>query len=202
MKKMFVVIIVTALLMACLTAYAADKGSAVKSGSVETAFKSTFPQIKFDSFGPSPIKGLYEVIAGNNILYYSSEGYLIFGELWSKDGQSVTAKRHAALMDEKAKNLKLADALKIGSGKNIVIEISDPDCPYCRKASAFLPTARMLHGTCFFFRLHRFTRTQKNTHYIFYLRIPRRLTRKSILERWTTKNSTFCLMSKKRRAIG
>lgn len=31
----------------------------------------------------------------------------------------------------------LAKAVKVGSGKTMVIEFTDPDCPYCRKGSEF-----------------------------------------------------------------
>lgn len=34
--------------------------------------------------------------------------------------------------------MDLLKALKIGSGKTMVIEFTDPDCPYCRRASALL----------------------------------------------------------------
>ena len=33
--------------------------------------------------------------------------------------------------------LDLDKAVKIGSGKTMVIEFTDPDCPYCRKGSAY-----------------------------------------------------------------
>lgn len=33
--------------------------------------------------------------------------------------------------------LDLSKALKIGSGKTMVIEFTDPDCPFCRKAEAY-----------------------------------------------------------------
>lgn len=34
-------------------------------------------------------------------------------------------------------SVDLAKALKVGSGKITVIEFTDPDCPYCRKAEEF-----------------------------------------------------------------
>lgn len=36
-----------------------------------------------------------------------------------------------------ATQLDLNKAVKIGSGKTMVIEYTDPDCPYCRKGSEF-----------------------------------------------------------------
>jgi thiol:disulfide interchange protein DsbC len=36
-----------------------------------------------------------------------------------------------------AAGLDLSKALKIGTGKTMVIEFTDPDCPYCRRGAAF-----------------------------------------------------------------
>ena len=33
--------------------------------------------------------------------------------------------------------LDLSKAVKVGNGKTMVIEFTDPDCPFCRKAEAF-----------------------------------------------------------------
>jgi thiol:disulfide interchange protein DsbC len=33
--------------------------------------------------------------------------------------------------------MDLGKALKIGSGKTVVIEFTDPDCPYCRRGAAY-----------------------------------------------------------------
>ena len=33
--------------------------------------------------------------------------------------------------------LDLDKAVKVGNGKTVVIEFTDPDCPYCRKGSAY-----------------------------------------------------------------
>ncbi len=36
-----------------------------------------------------------------------------------------------------AAEMDLGKAIKIGSGKTLVIEFTDPDCPYCRKGAEF-----------------------------------------------------------------
>jgi thiol:disulfide interchange protein DsbC len=50
-----------------------------------------------------------------------------------------------------ADTLDLDKAVKVGSGPTMVIEFTDPDCPYCRKAEAF------------------FTGKSQVTRYIFFL---------------------------------
>ncbi|MCG6551364.1 MAG: DsbC family protein [Candidatus Magnetominusculus sp. LBB02] len=107
---------------------------------VEDKIREIFPDVKPDSVKETPIKGLYEVIKGSEIVYFDPvTGYLIFGEIISpKDKKSLTAERKQQLRAAKIKDMPLDKALKIGSGKNTVIEFTDPDCPFCRKAGVFL----------------------------------------------------------------
>jgi thiol:disulfide interchange protein DsbC len=81
---------------------------------------------------------LYEVVSGQNIFYYYPEKDLILtGEMIGKDLKSRTAERRGALASRLVKDLPLDKAVKIGDGKTVVIEFTDPDCPYCRKASEY-----------------------------------------------------------------
>ena len=107
-------------------------GTDVKA--IEKDLKQTFPQFRFDGFRKTPIAGIYEIDAGSQIFYFSPQGYLFFGELYSKDGVNITAQRRSRLMAAKVKDLPLGDAIKIGSGKKTVIEFADPVCPFCRRA--------------------------------------------------------------------
>ena len=103
----------------------------------ENLMKS-FPNLKVDGFRESPLKGLYEITAGEQVFYFSPEGYLFFGEIWTKDGKNLTAEMREKGAAERIKNLPLDKALKIGNGPKTVIEFTDPDCPYCRKVDSFL----------------------------------------------------------------
>ncbi len=49
-----------------------------------------------------------------------------------------------------AGQMDLTKALKIGSGKTVVIEFTDPDCPYCRKGAAFFRDRRDVTRYIFF----------------------------------------------------
>jgi thiol:disulfide interchange protein DsbC len=101
----------------------------------ETAFRSAFPQVNFDTITPTEIPGLYEVVAGQNVLYYyPAKDLILTGEIFGKDLKSRTAERRGVLAAQKVKTLPLDKAVKVGDGKTIVIEFTDPDCPYCRKA--------------------------------------------------------------------
>ena len=103
----------------------------------ETLMK-TFPNMKLDGFRESPLKGLYEITAGEQVFYFSPEGYLFFGEIWTKDGKNLTAEMREKVVAERINTLPLDKALKIGNGPKKVIEFTDPDCPYCRKVDNFL----------------------------------------------------------------
>ena len=125
----------------------------------EESLKKDFPKLKFDSIRTSNLKGLYEVTAGNEILYYSPEAQSIFaGEIYTKDGRSLTRERQQENMTkkikEKMKDVPLQKAVSIGQGKHTIIEITDPDCPYCRRASEF------------------FSKRTDTTRYVFFLPLP------------------------------
>jgi thiol:disulfide interchange protein DsbC len=96
-----------------------------------------FPNLTVGNIEESPIKGLFEITAGDNIFYWSREGYVIFGEMFSKDGVSITSEKRKKLWSAKISRIPLGKALKIGNGRNVVVEFTDPDCPYCRKVNEF-----------------------------------------------------------------
>lgn len=116
------------------------------------SLKKNYPDLQFDSIKEIQIKGLYEVISGINIFYYHPKtGYIISGEIHTKDGKNLTSDRNTEIVSAKAKNLPLDKAIKIGSGKNIVVEFTDPDCPYCRKASEYFKKRDDITRYIFFF---------------------------------------------------
>ena len=111
----------------------------------EESLKSNFPGIPIDNMTPCNVPGLYEVTAGQQIFYYCPEAEAIIGgPIIVKGGRNLTEEKQEALekkrlaeMAKKVKDIPLGKALKIGSGKNTVIEITDPDCHFCRQASQY-----------------------------------------------------------------
>lgn len=131
------------------------------------SLKKNFPNLRVDSVSESPIKGLYEIVAGNQVFYFSPDGYLMFGELWTKDGKNLTAEMRDKVLAEKVKNIPLDKAFKIGSGKHQVIEFTDPDCPYCRKVDEFLAKRTDVTRYVFFFPLRQIhPDAEKKSQYI------------------------------------
>ena len=150
MKKIFASIV-----MSLLTAVLASSCLAAQSETeVRQALAKAFPGIKAGEISGSEIPGLYEVEAGSNVIYfYPEKGLLVFGEIWTKDGKNITAEKRARLAAAKLKDLPLDKAVKIGNGRNKVIEFTDPDCPYCRKAAEFFKGRDDVTLYVFFFPL-------------------------------------------------
>jgi thiol:disulfide interchange protein DsbC len=138
------------------------------SETMEENFKKLFPNIPVESIMPTEIKGVYEIVSQNQIGYFAPEpGYLILGEIIDRNGVNITVKRRNENIASKSKDLPLDKALKIGSGKNIILEFTDPDCPYCRKASSFLGQKTDVTRYVFFLPLPMHKDAENKIKYIF-----------------------------------
>ncbi|HUJ16740.1 MAG TPA: DsbC family protein [Nitrospirota bacterium] len=127
------------------TPAAAGDSSSEKSRAAADSFKQDFPSVNFSRVLESGIEGLYEVISGTNIVYYAPAAHkVIAGDLFDAGGLNVTAEKRETLRAlQEAETAKLIDilpldkAIKIGHGRNVVVEFTDIDCPYCRKVEEF-----------------------------------------------------------------
>jgi|SRR3989339_1514113 len=105
----------------------------------EESFRKSFPGINADSVNPTTVNGLFEITVGSRIVYYApGPEYLIYGPMVTSKGENLTEKRTEELVGKKLKAVPLNKAIRIGNGKHQIVEITDIDCPYCRKASAYL----------------------------------------------------------------
>lgn len=129
-------------------------GVAAKDSSPEEMFKKSFPDRSFESITPTPIKGVYEVYTGNQLFYYAPEAnVLIYGNIVSQEGVSLTRESYFTKMAPKMAQLPLDDALKIGEGKNVVVEFMDPDCFHCRNSYKFFSRRKDVTIYVFFYPL-------------------------------------------------
>lgn len=62
--------------------------------------------------------------------------------------------------------LDLDKAVKIGSGKVMVIEFTDPDCPYCRRAEAYFQGQPQVTRYIFFYPLSSHPDSKAKVQYI------------------------------------
>lgn len=124
----------------------------------------TYPKFQAQEVNPTQVPGMFEVVnATNTIYFFPATGHLIFGEVWSKEGKNITVERRQEKM---VSTLPLGKALKIGSGKNVIIEITDPDCPYCRKGSQFLDEQKDVTRYIFFLPLPMHPHAANKVKYI------------------------------------
>jgi len=129
----------------------------------EASLKKKYPDLKIESFQPTPIKGVYEMVTDKGLVYYAPEAEaIILGDIITKDGKNITqrrreeiSQRNEAMLLEMAKTLPLDKALKIGAGRHKVIEFTDPNCSYCRKAFQVLAQKEDMTRYIFFLPLSK-----------------------------------------------
>ncbi len=113
----------------------ASLSQAEENVTIET-FRKAFPNVKAERIAHAEISGLYEVEAGNNIFYFDPrKGYLLFGDIVTREGRNLSAEKRQELLSRRVKEIPLEKGVRIGKGKKIVIEFTDPACPFCRKTA-------------------------------------------------------------------
>lgn len=154
--------------LAVLLIFASAGFGEESSQAYEQAFKKAFPNVPYDSIKPSPVKGLYEVSKGADLIYYFQEKDLLFvGEIIDKTGRSLTDESKGVLLVNNVKKIDLDKAIKIGNGKQTIIEFTDPDCPYCRRSAEFLETLKDVTRYVFFFPLPSNKDAENKVKYVF-----------------------------------
>lgn len=118
------------LIFFCTTIYADSK--------IQNQFSKTFNNITVEEITESPIKGLMEMRANGKIVYYYPEKDLIFlGAIFDKNGNNLTEKKEITSLNNKINRIDKSPAFIIGdtNAKVKIIEFTDTDCPFCRKAN-------------------------------------------------------------------
>lgn len=122
----------------------AGSGDSSQVKQVESLLRKKLPNLRFDRIEPSPIKGLYEIHAGSNIIYVDPQvEHLVFGAIYNLQGKNLTDEKKKQLFrhlaDEMARTFPVRSAVHIvGSKKPTVFLVADPDCPYSRELLKFL----------------------------------------------------------------
>jgi thiol:disulfide interchange protein DsbC len=131
-------------------------------------FKKSFPWTNAESLRKSDVEGMYEVVVPGRVIYYFPEKeYILVGSILTPSRKNLTEERMSEIATEKIKTLPLEKGLKIGSGKNVVIEFTDPDCPYCRDASKFLSGQGNIAKYVFFIPLPMHPDAEAKVRYVF-----------------------------------
>lgn len=116
----------------------ADEAAQTISGAMPgTTIKSTMPTV---------IEGLYEVVAGENVLYVDTTGrYLVIGSIYDlKDDKDLSAARREEVLRASVASgapqpstaidaVPLEAAITVGAGDRSLTVITDPGCAWCRR---------------------------------------------------------------------
>jgi thiol:disulfide interchange protein DsbC len=144
-KRSSILVLLLLILPACATA---------KNLTPAEMLKNNFPDRSFESITPTPIAGVYEVYTGNQIYYYApAANVLINGPILSKEGINLTRESYLKKMASKMAHLPLDSALKIGEGKNVIIEFLDPNCGHCRESFKYFSQRKDVTIYVFFYPL-------------------------------------------------
>ena len=143
-------------------------GASLQAATPEESFKKHFPQFPLESITPTAVTGVYEIVSTGKIGYYApGPGYIFTGSIITADGKNLTQERTVELQARKFKDLPLEKALKIGRGPHTVIEITDPDCPFCRTASTFFSGRNDVTRYVFLYPLSIHPTAEAKIRYIF-----------------------------------
>jgi len=106
--------------------------------------KAALPGIPLTSVTPTPVEGIYEVVAGSDVIYMSADGkYMFQGVLIDFEARkNLTEARRVGIRADLIKQVKDEDTIvyaPMGAPKHTITIFTDPSCPYCRKMHAEVP---------------------------------------------------------------
>ncbi len=101
------------------------------------ALAKRFPNVKIDKLEPSPIPGLYQLVAGSQVVYTDVNGrYMIEGDLVDMDTGKNFSEAAKASIRLKALNQLSDDEMVVyqpEKAEHTINVVTDIYCPYCRK---------------------------------------------------------------------
>ena len=101
---------------------------------------SSFPNIRVEQVRPSPMSGVYEVIADGSVYYLAHDGaFLLSGTLYDlRADVNLTERSKNDLRRAAARRVSMDDVIAYAApdARHAVTVFSDVDCPYCRKFHA------------------------------------------------------------------
>jgi thiol:disulfide interchange protein DsbC len=104
---------------------------------IRKAFAERYANVPVKSVTATPVPGVYEVLAGGQILYADEKGdHLLMGPLVeTRSKANLTQQRMEALKAVKFDSLPFDKAITVvkGKGERRIAVFSDPDCPFCKR---------------------------------------------------------------------
>ena len=104
---------------------------------IKTELQKQFgSKIQIKSINPSPIPGIYEVVANSSIIYVDTQAkFLIQGSITDlKTGINLTDAREDEMNRIQFSELPMQDSVKMvrGDGSRKMAVFADPNCGYCK----------------------------------------------------------------------
>ena len=101
---------------------------------------ASFPNVRVERVQPSPMSGVYEVVADGSVYYLTHDGaFLLTGTLYDLTANvNLTERSKNELRRAAARRVSMDDVITYAptTGRYTVTVFSDVDCPYCRKFHA------------------------------------------------------------------
>ncbi|MEM5815705.1 MAG: disulfide isomerase DsbC N-terminal domain-containing protein [Candidatus Aenigmatarchaeota archaeon] len=105
---------------------------------IQRDLQNLFPDVKIESVLETPIPKTYAVlIPGSSILFYNTDGYFIFGEIWTKDGTNIAGILSVKRVLDKIRTKDLKPHIIYGNGKELTLFVN-PECFYCKQLLLYL----------------------------------------------------------------
>ena len=122
----------------CSTSLAAgDDIPPATAAAIRATLHERIPELQIQGLHKSPLPGLYELDTGQELIYTSEDGSIIFtGRLIdTKSRTDLTAQRWDVLTAIDFNTLPFDQAIKTvrGDGSRKIAVFADPLCPYCRQ---------------------------------------------------------------------
>ena len=152
----FSAILISLLLMTDVNANAKNTDQEAQKIIAEQ-LKATFNQTTFKNFSRAPMQGWWQAEISNEVIYFSpKEALMFFGELYTKNGVSLTQETRKKWQAARVEKLDISAALTIGTGAIQIIEFTDTDCPFCLRFNRWVTAKnddyKRLHGKDLFTR--------------------------------------------------
>jgi thiol:disulfide interchange protein DsbC len=104
---------------------------------ITNKLKSMMPKVAITAIKPAPVKGLYEVEMGSNIVYISEDArFVVVGDIRDIDqNRNLTEERRGQARLSALKSVKPEQVVEFAPAKtkHLMYVFTDIDCGYCRK---------------------------------------------------------------------
>ena len=110
---------------------------------LKAAISGFLPDVEIDSIQPTPIKGLYQIVIGPDIIYMTQDGaYVIKGEILDiNERRNLTEDVRAGTRVKLLNDINKDDYIEFvaENAQNAIYVFTDIDCGYCRKLHRDVP---------------------------------------------------------------